>query len=583
MDCLVVGAGSVAGRYLDALTAAPDLDVAAVCDIDGGRARRAADEYDAAAHDDLPAALDAEPAPLVVNLTGHAAHESVTRTALRADRHVFSEKPLAMDAAAAHELVALAARRGLGLACAPTNPGNPGQRRAARLLADGRLGTVRVAYADAHVGRVTEWHDDPGAFLEAGPLWDGGVYPLTLLVAWFGPVERVRSADAAGPWPDRADRGPTADSHVDAVLDHRDGPRVRLTASLYTPHRGREFYGVELHGDDGSLYLDDAGAQADAADRVRVGRSGREYAPAPPQFPEREGSYADGPAALARSVRRGDPDRGTARRGAHVAAVCEAVERAAETGEAAEPPARGATATPTALPVARPPPSPPSAPASLRLPRVGVAPPADDRETAERALDAGCRLLVVDPAAAATVGDALSAHGAPTREAVHVAGRVPWRTPVDAAVERLLTGLGGGALDSLLVADARAERWDAAESARDRGDVRVLGEAVESAAAATRRAPLVAAGSPPSESALSAHRERGCRVLLTVPSPSALVDGAATAVARTRDTAPERVAVARAVGRGLVPVVEREAVETLAGAGLALSADERRRLAGTDG
>lgn len=59
-------------------------------------------------------------------------------------------------------------------------------RRAAQLLADDRLGSVQLGYV--YVGRVTDWHDRPGSFLETGPLYDDDVYPLSLLVAWFGPV-----------------------------------------------------------------------------------------------------------------------------------------------------------------------------------------------------------------------------------------------------------------------------------------------------------------------------------------------------------------------------------------------------------
>lgn len=83
---------------------------------------------------------------------------------------------------------------------------------------------------------MTDWHERPESFLKIGPLYDGGVYPLTLLVSWFGPVKRVRTADALDVWPDRETRWPESPSHVEVTLTFASGPTVRLTASFYAPH-----------------------------------------------------------------------------------------------------------------------------------------------------------------------------------------------------------------------------------------------------------------------------------------------------------------------------------------------------------
>ncbi|WP_460561191.1 Gfo/Idh/MocA family protein [Halorubrum pallidum] len=359
MNCLFVGAGAIADEYAAGLSAS-DLTLAGVVDLDGDRAAAlaAAVGEDGAAvpsFTDVDAALAALDAPLVVNLTSHAAHASVTRTALAADRHVYSQKPLALDADEAGDLLALARRRGLALGCAPDTPRAPSQRRAGRLLADGRLGPVQLGYAHAHVGRVTDWHDRPDSFLEIGPLYDGAVYPLTLLVSWFGPVDRVRVADALDAWPAREMRRPSVPSHVEATLSFAAGPTVRLTASFYAPHRAREFYGLELHGDDGSLYLRGTGAMTTDRDDVRFGRVGREYASAPPQSPPEPYAYVDAVERLAASAAAGSPSRETGRRGAHVVAVCNAIETAADDGGPVPVDDYGATADPPAAPVVSPP------------------------------------------------------------------------------------------------------------------------------------------------------------------------------------------------------------------------------------
>ncbi len=449
MDCVFVGAGSVAGAYAASLPDSP-LALAGVCDLDSGRAQRLAARHDAAAFTDLGTALATLDADLVVNLTSHAAHAPVTRQCLEAGRHVYTEKPLALDGDTAADILALAERRDRGLACAPITPRCDPQRRAGRAVADGRTGTVRLGYAHAHVGRVTEWHDDPGSFLEVGPLYDGAVYPLALLVAWFGPVERVRVADTLDIWPAHDAGEPAEPTHAEATLAFAAGPVVRLTASFYAPHRSREFYGLELHGDGGSVRVRNAGAMAPDPGDVTFGRSGRTYTAVPPRSPVCERTHLDGVTALAAAVASGCTPRASARRGAHVVAVCNAIERAATDGGPVDVPRRGATADPVPEPVVRPAAtrrgrltdtgddstSRRSGERSIRLPPIGFGCSryrdgeyVDRIDSIATALDAGYRLL--DSAELYgnehRVGEVLAAPGAPDRESVFVLGKA-WNT-----------------------------------------------------------------------------------------------------------------------------------------------------------
>lgn len=436
VHCLFVGAGSIAAEYAAELADSP-LSLAGVCDLEEDRATALAAAHDCPAFTDLDTALSAVDAPLVVNLTNHAAHAPVTRTALEAGRHVYSQKPLALDEAAAAELLALAQDRNLALGCAPGTPDAPSQRRAGRMLADGRMGPVQLGYAHAHVGRVTDWHDRPGSFLSIGPLYDGGVYPLALLVSWFGPVKSVQTATTLDSWPDREPERPSAPSHVEAMLSFDGGLTVRLTASFYAPHRSREFYGLELHGDDGSLYLRGTGAMADSTTAVQYGRVGREYIDAPAQHPTQPYRYLDPVESLAASVTRGTPSRMTGRRGAHIVAVCNAIETAAETGESETVSDYGTAADSTPPPTVTPDRDwDGSREQAIRLPAIGFGCSRyrdgtyiDRADSIAAALDAGYRLL--DSAELYgnehRIGRILAAPGAPDRRRVFILGKV-WRT-----------------------------------------------------------------------------------------------------------------------------------------------------------
>jgi alcohol dehydrogenase (NADP+) len=468
VNCAFVGAGAVAEKYAAGLAESP-LDLTAVCDLDGDRADRFAAARGVASYADLDELLAAESSPLVVNLTSHGAHAAVTAQCLAADRHVFSEKPLALDAGEALALVETAERRGLALDAAPINHRCDAQRHVRGLLGDGRLGPVRLGYAHAHVGRVTEWHDHPASFLEVGPLYDGGVYPLNLLVSWFGPVERVRAADALDVWPDRESTSPDRPAHVEATLAFAAGATVRLTASLYAPHRSREFNSLELHGDDGSLYLADSGALAADEETVSVGGAGREYVAAPHPSPRRERPYLDGPERLAAAVDRGRRPTAGARRAAHVVAVCNAVEAAASSGESVAVDDCGVDRPALDAPPVRPP-TVEEAPegtatgraSALRLPPIGFGCSryrdgeyVDRIDSVATALDAGYRLL--DSAELygneERIGALLDAPGSPDRDGLFLISKV-WNTNhrhVTEACEGSLDALGVDALDCYML------------------------------------------------------------------------------------------------------------------------------------
>jgi alcohol dehydrogenase (NADP+) len=462
MDCLLVGAGSIAAEYAAQLSSST-LSLAGVCDSDQARARSFGAEHGCPAFTDLDAALTAIAAPLVLNLTSHAAHAAVTRQALTADRHVYSQKPLALDADVATALLKLAAERDLALGVAPHNEGGPSQRRAARVLGEGRTGDVKLGYAHSHVGRVTEWHDRPQSFLDIGPLYDGAVYPLSLLVSWFGPAAAVRVADSLHCWPDREPQQPSAPTHLEATVEFASGPVIRLTASFYAPHRSREFYGLELHGDDGSLYLRGTGAMDSAVDDVQFGRLGREYTAVPPQTPTQPAHYTDALENLAACVKAGRPARSSGRRGAHVVAICDAIMTADADGGPVPVPDCGVTSERLNAPAVRPPARERQRreTAALRLPPIGFGCSRyRDGEYVERqdsiatALDAGYRLL--DSAELYgnefRIGEVLASPGAPARENLFLMGKA-WRTnhqqdKLLSAITGSLAELGIDAFDS---------------------------------------------------------------------------------------------------------------------------------------
>jgi predicted dehydrogenase len=103
-------------------------------------------------------------------------------------KHVFSEKPLAVDMEEANELVELAKKTGLHMGGAPDTFMGAGVQTARRIIDSGMIGDVIGANC-AMIGHGHEtWHPDPEFYYKrgGGPMMDMGPYYVTALVQLLG-------------------------------------------------------------------------------------------------------------------------------------------------------------------------------------------------------------------------------------------------------------------------------------------------------------------------------------------------------------------------------------------------------------
>jgi predicted dehydrogenase len=336
MRFAIVGCGDISGRYARRIAETDGLELAGATDVLPERAEALAAEAGGTSYPSLEALLGDDRVDAVVNLTAALSHATVTRTALEAGKHVHTEKPLALAHTEAQELVDLAGRHGLTLSCAPATLLGEAQQTAWKLLREGAIGTVRVAYAEANWGRVESWHPTPATLHSVGAIVDVGIYPLTLLTAVLGPARRV-TAYGTTVAPERVARDGAAfrietPDLVVAVLELAGGVVVRLTASFYVgPGKQR---GIEFHGDDGMLYL---ASWAEFDSRLELGRDGESYTPV--ELVREPYSGVDWGRALVElrdAAADGREPRVSARHAAHVVEVLEAVDRSRRGGGAVD-------------------------------------------------------------------------------------------------------------------------------------------------------------------------------------------------------------------------------------------------------
>jgi predicted dehydrogenase len=205
---VVVGAGGVGALHLAAAGNVPGVELAAVSDVDEGRARAAAQAHGAGVRwtTSLDEALGDDGVDAAIVCTPNATHPAVGRAVLEAGKHLLLEKPLALDVDAADELVALASERGLVLACGYTHRHYEYGRTVYDAIPDA-VGEPAFARLSLNAGWIwggwDAWVLDPAR--SGGHILHNGVHGIDLVSWWLRdrPVEvaAVGQAVTAGALP----------------------------------------------------------------------------------------------------------------------------------------------------------------------------------------------------------------------------------------------------------------------------------------------------------------------------------------------------------------------------------------------
>lgn len=261
----IIGCGYVFDHYMSTIKRHPKLEIAGVADIDQNRIDAVTRFYGVRAYPDVPAMLADPEVVLVVNLTSIEAHYEVTRAALEAGKHVYSEKPFVTNMQDAYALMQLAESRGLRVGCAPSNVLGATSQTMWKVVEDGAVGDVRMVYAEfddnpIYLMSPEGWRSRSGApwpYLheyEMGCTWEHVGYHLTWMCAIFGPVRAV-TAFSKQTLPDKTDQpldpADTPDFSV-ACLDFESGVIGRVTCSIAAPYDHR----MRIIGNKGMVHSD---------------------------------------------------------------------------------------------------------------------------------------------------------------------------------------------------------------------------------------------------------------------------------------------------------------------------------------
>ncbi len=264
----IVGCGFTADHYMPSLKRYPNLELVAVTDRDTARATAFSQHFGVPQAADVNALLADPSIEMIVNLTSSFSHYEVSRAALQAGKHVYSEKPVAAKFEEALELVDLARDKGLYYSAAPCSLLGDTAQTLWRALRNREVGDVKLVYAELddgplHLSQPQTWSSPSGAPYDyeeefaAGVTMEHASYYLTWFAAFFGPVRSIQSF-AATVWPERPLDGlpplkiSTPDISV-AILTYASGTIVRLTCGLVAPYN----HVMRIVGDQGVLRVDE--------------------------------------------------------------------------------------------------------------------------------------------------------------------------------------------------------------------------------------------------------------------------------------------------------------------------------------
>ena len=270
MKAGIIGSGAISFTYLKNLTSTFSLiEVIGCSDIIKERSKRRAECFGIKQMTNEQILEDPE-IEIVINLTYPLSHYEVTKAAINAGKHVFSEKMLSTNYPSALELYRLAKDNNVRIGQAPDTFLGGGLQTARKILDSGLIG--EPFFAQAMVIRCNRLNGEerqdtlPFVFSEGGSIpYDMGGYYIHALVNMFGPICRV--AGFARPFKTQITqhnpRHPDyhipialqANTLLSCVMEFQNGCVSNFTAC--SESHVREIPRLEVYGTEGTIILPD--------------------------------------------------------------------------------------------------------------------------------------------------------------------------------------------------------------------------------------------------------------------------------------------------------------------------------------
>lgn len=174
----VIGAGFWGRNHARVLNEMEDAQLVAVCDTDRARAEEAGRRFGADWYSEDEALLGRDDVEAVCVCTPTATHAEIAIKTIHHGKHVLVEKPMASTVEEAREILRTAEKRGVHVMVGFIERFNPGVQRERRLIEEGALGEVVLAFAM----RVGSWPERIG---DVGVIKDTAIHDLDIMRFMF--------------------------------------------------------------------------------------------------------------------------------------------------------------------------------------------------------------------------------------------------------------------------------------------------------------------------------------------------------------------------------------------------------------
>ena len=328
----IIGVGNISSQYLANIPKLSSLELIAVADINLERANKVAqaNNLKSMTVDEM---LESTEIDAILNLTLPQTHASINLRVLNHGKHVYVEKPFALNVTEAKPVLELATKKGLLIGCAPDTFLGTGIHTSKYLIENGSIGTPFAASAFWSAPGHERWHPNPQFYYQdgAGPLFDMGPYYLTALIFLLGPITNVVGNATRSSRERKIRTGPLAgreisvevDTHISALLTHHSGAQSTIMVSFEC--WGSQLPTIEVYGTKGTITVPDPNQFSEHAYL---------YTEAEPHWEKVEhvAGYENagrgiGLAEMADSISRGREFRASGEFGFHVLEVMESILR----------------------------------------------------------------------------------------------------------------------------------------------------------------------------------------------------------------------------------------------------------------
>ena len=261
----LIGCGHISETYFRAEKYFNNIKIVKCADINHANALKCAKTYKIKALSVKDLLKDQE-VEIILNLTIPKAHYQVAKQSLLNGKHVYSEKPMAINFKDGLDLVKIAKRKKLYIGNAPDTFLGGGIQKSKELVEKNILGKISLGNAIFAFPGVQSYHPNPEPWFakkEGGPVIDMGPYYLTALVNLLGPAKKVtgsimegvkRRTIGIGPKKNKTFKVECPTTYL-STIQFENGTIIRLTLSFDVIAHQRNH--IELYGSKGSMIVPD--------------------------------------------------------------------------------------------------------------------------------------------------------------------------------------------------------------------------------------------------------------------------------------------------------------------------------------